>query len=682
MKKIGYCFFVFVASLFVFSLSAHAESEVVKLKITSAPQTLEISQTSAVFTVESQDESGNKVNVSTTTYISLLTTSGSGKFAASPATGPCKNDWATSIAIYIANETSHKSFCYKDETAGTFTITITVSVPVQPAILSDSQEIIVTAPLPPQDSTTTQETTSTTTPDTASSTQGSLIQSFKVKIFSFLPNPSGDDAGKEWVEIKNQDEKDVLLDGWLLDDKNMGEGPADNALALSGVIASGETKRFVLPPGAFAGVTDTVLSGTTNQTWIMWDVLGDVQNFVASTTPNFGWRIGDTNESSTSTRESGFLSRNSETDEKRPILEVAFNTPAATTTHVVINEVYYRVASDKGSDANNEWVEIYNPTGSPVDISGWKICDNSSCDTIPSSAPIAAKGFVLITDKHSTWGHWPGIPAETVLIELNSNIGGGLANDGDSVILKDGGDSVVDAMSYGDDTSQLNPSVPKSGRGKSLARIIKGYDYDTAFDWVINATPNPGTNPSEGGEEVMRFTSEGVEVAKSFNDLAPLLDNPQPQETSVTTEELATPECACSLLPVEDLTPTTTPEQITGGGGSSSVEPAIDEEVVSQTPDETASTTPGTEQPLAPETAPTEEPAPPVEPPAVEQPATEEPAPVVEETPVVQEAPAPETPPVQDPPPAQIEPAPAIIESQPALTPAPTEGTGTGGSNE
>lgn len=451
-------------------------------------------------------------------------------------------------------------------------------------------------------------------------------------------------------------------------------------------------------PGVSGSVTDAVFSGTTNGVWVMWDVLPDVQGFVASATPNFGWRIGDTNENSTSTKEGRFVSRDSETDEHRPVLEVAFSAPPATTTHLVINEVYYHVASGNGSDANNEWVEIYNPTNSAVDISGWQICDNSSCDTIPNGTPpIPAKGFALITDKASTWGYWPGIPAGTVLVALNSNIGGGLANSGDRVILKDGADSIVDEISYGDDTSVFDPAVPESGRNKTLARIIKGYDYDTAFDWVINAAPNPGTNPSQGGEEVMRFTSEGVEVAKTFDDLAPLVEDPQPQEVTTTAEQPAPPNCGCSQT-VEDKqatstpdtlveqTATTTPDYLQGGGAV--ITPDISQEAISQVPKETASTTPDTEQPPAPETAPTEEPAPPAtETPAAEQPATEAPAPVVglEEIPAVQEAPAPEIAPVQEAPPQnapQAEAPPAIIEPQVTLTSAPAEAPSTGGGNE
>jgi predicted ribosomally synthesized peptide with SipW-like signal peptide len=256
-------------------------------------------------------------------------------------------------------------------------------------------------------------------------------------------------------------------------------------------------------------VTDSIPSGTTKNVWLSWNVTSDVQSFVSGSSTNYGWMIKDSNENSSTAYEAKFHSRESNSIELRPILEVQFSAPEATTDHLVINEVYYHVGTGKGKDVDNEWVEIYNPTNDQVDISGWKICDNNSCDTIPTST-IPAKGFAVITNKSSTWDKW-SIPDEAVKIVLNSAIGNGLANTGDRVELRKADNTLVDAMSYGNDTTYFE--LPLSGKGKSLARIIKGYDTDSATDWIINATPNPGSNPSLDGVETLIFTSYGVAVA-------------------------------------------------------------------------------------------------------------------------------------------------------------------------
>jgi len=97
-----------------------------------------------------------------------------------------------------------------------------------------------------------------------------------------------------------------------------------------------------------------------------------------------------------------------------------------------LNKVYYDVALDRG-DENNEWVEIFNQTSVPLDISGWEICDNTACDVIPTTDPIPAMGYGVITATSTTWGYWY-VPNEITKIVLDdSKIGNGLGNDGDEL---------------------------------------------------------------------------------------------------------------------------------------------------------------------------------------------------------------------------------------------------------
>jgi predicted ribosomally synthesized peptide with SipW-like signal peptide len=330
-------------------------------------------------------------------------------------------------------------------------------------------------------------------------------------------------------------------------------------------------------PSVSTSLTSSTSSGTAKNVWLSWNVTSDVQSFVSGSSTNYGWMIKDSNEDSSTAYEAKFHSRESNSIELRPILEVQFSAPEATTDHLVINEVYYHVGTGKGKEPDNEWVEIYNPTDSPFDISGWKICDNNSCDTIPTST-IPAKGFAVITNKSSTWDKW-SIPDEAVKIVLNSAIGNGLANDGDRVELKKADNTLVDAMSYGNDKTYFE--LPLSGKGKSLARIIKGYDTNSATDWIINATPNPGTNPSVDGVETLIFTSYGVAVAGyepviEENDSGEeeiFEEEPIIEENSATTTEATTTGGIIDEISTTTITSTTT------------IETQIDTQNASTTPD-------------------------------------------------------------------------------------------------
>lgn len=319
-------------------------------------------------------------------------------------------------------------------------------------------------------------------------------------------------------------------------------------------------------PSASGAPTD---SAASQGGWMQWDVLPDVNNFVAGNANN-GWRLNDSQEGTPLTYLSRFRSNNHSNPLTRPVLDINFTPPVVNPGHVVINEVYYNVDPNRGADPSNEWIELYNPTDSDVDVSGWKICDAASCDTLPTTPAIPSKGFAVITNNNlSTWPNWPELHPSALLIQINSNIGGGLNDAGDAVRLRDASDALVDQISYGNNTSVFNPStIPSSGIGRSIARIVKGFDTDEYTDWVVNATPNPGTNPSESGAEVMRFTSEGIMVADSAVGL-PLLAGEMEKEEIIPSISEEAPKTVEA----------TTPSGIEGSDTTTSSDEAPVEEV-------------------------------------------------------------------------------------------------------
>lgn len=169
-------------------------------------------------------------------------------------------------------------------------------------------------------------------------------------------------------------------------------------------------------------------------------------------------------------------------------------TPTPITFHLVINEVYYDVKSpDKGSETspnNDEWVELYNNTGQPISLKDWTITDNNSSSIINANVNIPAYGFALLAKDANTWTYWT-IPVGVEKISLGQEIGNGLANAGDRLILKDELGSVVDQMSYGNDTTFF--VLTPVDEGHSWERSPAGKDTDTATDFIDQANPTPGS---------------------------------------------------------------------------------------------------------------------------------------------------------------------------------------------
>ena len=167
---------------------------------------------------------------------------------------------------------------------------------------------------------------------------------------------------------------------------------------------------------------------------------------------------------------------------------------------LVINKVYYDVDANHGTEPDNEFIELYNSSRQPIDISDWIIADSAAQDMLPADTIIPGHGYVLITGNSSTFGFW-NIPSDVIEIVLaDGKIGDGLDDDGDRVILKTSEGVEVDAMSYGTDTYAFNPSCPDVDEGDMLGRYPNGFDTDKASDWKDYGLPTVHVDYPNGGE--------------------------------------------------------------------------------------------------------------------------------------------------------------------------------------
>lgn len=159
--------------------------------------------------------------------------------------------------------------------------------------------------------------------------------------------------------------------------------------------------------------------------------------------------------------------------------------------YIMVTEVFANVDAVHGEDPDNEWVELYNPSDTAFDISGWKISDNSSAVTLPGGTSMPAKSRLIVTPATSTATKW-NIPSTARVIVLGRRIGDGLATTGDRVIFSDKDGVPLDGVSWGTDTNQFRPSASAPKPGESLIRASLAKDTDLSTDWVITASPNPG----------------------------------------------------------------------------------------------------------------------------------------------------------------------------------------------
>jgi len=163
------------------------------------------------------------------------------------------------------------------------------------------------------------------------------------------------------------------------------------------------------------------------------------------------------------------------------------------TNHLVINEVMFNPPNTNacGNEGDAEWVEIYNPTSSPVNLDTWSVGDGNSTDDLPNVS-LPAGGFAVVSDcTQSNFTSIWTLPGGAVYIDLSSTIGNGLNNGGEHMRLFNV-ITLIDDMSYGSNTTAFSPSVPAPVTNHSIERDPDGVDTNTAADFVDRTTPQPG----------------------------------------------------------------------------------------------------------------------------------------------------------------------------------------------
>lgn len=154
--------------------------------------------------------------------------------------------------------------------------------------------------------------------------------------------------------------------------------------------------------------------------------------------------------------------------------------------YVIFSEIFY---DTPGTDSDEEWIELYNPHSSAIDVSGYTITDNNgtgSVYTIPASTTIASGEYLTLAANQAGFNAlysgdahiYDGIPA--------------LNNGGDALLLKDGSGTLVDEVAWEGGASSGVPSGwgsgPTASTGESLQRSSLSSDNDTSADWTVAAS--------------------------------------------------------------------------------------------------------------------------------------------------------------------------------------------------
>lgn len=301
-------------------------------------------------------------------------------------------------------------------------------------------------------------------------------------------------VGQEWIELFNRGTSSIDLTGWKFFDTTTGSTTINHALK---VVSSTDS---IISPGEYAIITQDASKIRSLYPWVTGSI------FEASwlTLNESGEEIGLVDPLGTKVEDFTYISTKSHSLERKDVFipdysalnwfehpssntiglsnwitQAPTSTPTSTVSplwsQIKINEVM------PDPDTGDEWVELYNPTTSSLDLTGGMLCDNraGTCTIATLATTIAPQSWVVVTI-----------------------LGNKLNNSGDSVLLKNPDGTIVDQVTY------AGALAPKTNQ--TLARKNDGVDTDNdTADFALTLLPTPGgansisappsTNPSSGG---------------------------------------------------------------------------------------------------------------------------------------------------------------------------------------
>ena len=166
------------------------------------------------------------------------------------------------------------------------------------------------------------------------------------------------------------------------------------------------------------------------------------------------------------------------------------------------------------TEPDYEYFELFNTTGSAIDLSNWEICDNSNggtpagCRHLPVGTTLGpGRRLVVSFSNAAAMATAYGCAASSLNVVQFSDgwfagtSGANLANASDRLAVYDNTSPTrvrVDEVSYGTDTTWLNPAAPDvfNNSGQSLQRVGYGSlsftDTNSSTDWASSTSLGNG----------------------------------------------------------------------------------------------------------------------------------------------------------------------------------------------
>ena len=144
---------------------------------------------------------------------------------------------------------------------------------------------------------------------------------------------------------------------------------------------------------------------------------------------------------------------------------------AQSSRDVVISEFAWMGTS---TSANDEWIELYNNTGSAIDLTGWTLSTADGTPSVALAGTIPVGGHFLLERTDDTTV--PDVAADQIYT-------GALGNEGEDLVLRDDSSALIDQVncSSGWFAGHNDAKVP-------MVRVDPLVDGSLASNWILYCT--------------------------------------------------------------------------------------------------------------------------------------------------------------------------------------------------
>ncbi len=201
-----------------------------------------------------------------------------------------------------------------------------------------------------------------------------------------------------------------------------------------------------------------------------------------------------------------------------------FTQSGSTIPYIVINEVNYNSSDEVNA---GDWIELYNPYASAVDISGWIFKDEDDLHefVIPANTIMPADGYLVLCRDSSDF--------EEAFPAVNNYIGEfdfGLSSSGETLRLYNNTGDLIDSFAY-------SPSSPwphqPNGFGPTLSLLDASSDNSLPSSWGYSIAF--GTPGAENNNYTYIYVPSSIEEGPLFTEDQILLEQNYPNPFASVT---------------------------------------------------------------------------------------------------------------------------------------------------